>query len=55
MKILHITFHDGCEKTLNFVSKMLGYDIVVQRADWNYNIGYDRANELWNRYKDYYK
>lgn len=54
MKILHQTFHNGCAETINFVMKSLGHDITTQFANWNYNIGHDRAEEIWNKYKDYY-
>lgn len=54
MKILHITFHHGCEMNINFVAKRLGYDITTQFADCGYNIGHDRAEALWNTYKDFY-
>lgn len=54
MKILHISYHDGCIKNLNFVLKSLGISCDVQKPDWNYNIGHDRALEIWNNNKDYY-
>lgn len=54
MKILHISYHDGCVKTLNFVAQSLGHEITTQYANWNYNIGHDRAIEIWNKHKDYY-
>ncbi len=54
MKILHITYHNGCELNINFVAKQLGYDLTTQRADWNYNIGHARALEIWNKHKDFY-
>lgn len=56
MKILHITFHDGCRMQLNFVAKSLGHEITTQMCDhWNYNIGHQRAKELWTKYRDYYQ
>ena len=54
MKILHITYHSGCHQAINYVAKNLGFDIETQWADWNYNIGHSRAEEIWNKYKDYY-
>lgn len=54
MKILHLTYHQGCKINLDFVAKSLGYEITTQFADWNYNIGHNRAEEIWNKYKDYY-
>jgi hypothetical protein len=54
MKILHITHHHGCKMSIDFVAKSLGYNIESQIVIWNYNIGHNRANELWNTHKDYY-
>jgi hypothetical protein len=54
MKILHITYHNGCKMTLDFVAKSLGHDIITQFPDWNYNIGHNRAIEIWNKHKEYY-
>ncbi len=54
MKILHITYHSGLTLNLNFVAKSLGHEIETQFANWNYNIGHNRAEEIWNKYKDYY-
>lgn len=54
MKILHVTYHQGCRINTNYVCKELGYDLETQMADWNYNIGHKRAEEVWNKHKDYY-
>ena len=55
MKILHVTFHNGCAINLDFVAKKLGHELETQFALlWNYNIGHDRAADLWNKHKDYY-
>lgn len=54
MKILHITYHDGCKKTIDFVCKELGHEVHTQYANWNYNIGHNRAKEIWDTHKDYY-
>jgi hypothetical protein len=54
MKLLHVTYHNGCELNINYISKKLNIDLETQRANWNYNIGHNRANEIWNKYKDYY-
>lgn len=55
MKILHVTYHQGCEKSLDFVAKSLKLDLTTQIANWNYNIGHNRANDIWNRHKDFYE
>lgn len=54
MKILHVTYHTGCALNINYVCKQLNYNLETQFANWNYNIGYNRANEVWGKYKDYY-
>jgi hypothetical protein len=54
MNVLHVTFHQGCKINLDYVAQSLGFNLTTQRADWNYNIGSNRANEIWNKYKDYY-
>jgi hypothetical protein len=36
------------------VAKSLGYTITTQFADWNYNVGHQRAIDIWEKYKDYY-
>jgi hypothetical protein len=54
MKLLHITFHRGCELNLNYVAKQLGHEITTQYADCGYNIGHVRAEDVWNKHKDYY-
>ena len=54
MKILHITHHQGCKINIDFVARSLGLDVTTQFANWNYNIGHNRAIELWNKHKDYY-
>lgn len=54
MKLLHITYHQGCKINIDYVCNQLGYDLETQIANWNYNIGHDRAKEIWDKYKDYY-
>src|SRR5208282_2621726 len=54
MKILHLTYHGGCKRTLDFVAKSLEHEITTKFADWNYNIGPNRAAEIWNKHKDYF-
>jgi hypothetical protein len=54
MKILHITYHHGCRQTIDSIMKYFGHEGCFQYANWNYNIGHNRAAEIWNKYKDYY-
>jgi hypothetical protein len=55
MKILHITFHEGCKKVIESVCRSLGHELETQFADWNYSIGASRACELWNKHNEYYR
>lgn len=54
IKVLHVSYHQGCIKNLNYIFNELNIKLETQIADWNYNIGHDRAKEIWNKYKDYY-
>lgn len=56
MKILHLTHHSGCQLSLDFVGKSLGHEVVTMPEvwGWNYNVGHDRAETLWNQHKDYF-
>ena len=55
MKILHVTHHQGCKISIDFVCKKLGHELETQFADWNYNVSKELANEIWRKYKDYYE
>jgi len=54
MKILHVSFHNGCIGDLNYVAYKLGLDISTLKATWNYNIGHDRAKSIWEEHKEYF-
>lgn len=54
MKILHLTYHSGCKTSIDYICDSLGLNVETQWANWNYNIGYARANQIWEEYKDYY-
>jgi hypothetical protein len=54
MRILHVTHHEGCKISIDFVCKKLGYELETQRANWNYNMSSTLASQLWGQYKDYY-
>ena len=54
IKVLHVSYHQGCIKNLNFIFNELSIESEVQIADWNYNIGHDRSIKIWEKYKDYY-
>jgi hypothetical protein len=55
MKILHITHHLGCKIAIDFVGKKLNLEIETQFADWNYNMSKELADEIWNKYKNFYE
>lgn len=61
MKILHISFHKGCQNDIEYVCKELHQELNFMEFDdgktrtcAKYNIGHDRANDCWNKYKDYF-
>ena len=68
-KILHISFHLGCSKEIEYVARKLNLDItsIFIHRDWPgkefdgkssggeiYNITADRANNVWNLHKDFF-
>lgn len=67
-KILHISFHKGCIQELERVAKSLDWGLTslyihdLPRGDFDgkthgnaiYNIGKERANNIWNRHKSYF-
>lgn len=61
MKILHISFHKGCQNDIQFVCDQLKHDLEymtfedgVTKGNARYNIGHQRAETCWNNYKDYF-
>jgi len=68
LKVLHLTFHNGCKMEIESLSKELGFeletmfipDIPKERFDGitvtsdRYNIDEHKASEIWNRNKDYF-
>jgi len=61
MKVLHISFHQGCQNDIQFVCDKLGKDLTFMRFDDGvtknnaiYNVGKERAKRAWDKYKDYY-
>jgi len=56
MKVLHVTFHKGCQNDLEYVLSRIeniNYDTFTFDDDGNqkYNITTQRANTIWNKYK----
>lgn len=61
MRLLHITFHKGCELEIEYVFKKLGHELDVMYFDDGFTKGYDLykidhdlAQRCWEKYKDYF-
>jgi len=61
LKVLHISFHKGCQNDIEYISKKLNfnltfmeYDDGISIGDEKYNISYEKALNSWNIHKDYY-
>jgi hypothetical protein len=61
MKILHISFHRGCQNDIQYVCDKLGlslefmeFDDGITKTNARYNVGHKRANDCWNKYSDYF-
>ncbi len=66
--VLHISFHQGCIKEFNEISREVGFKTTTMfvpnlakrsfdgASEGNalYNIGHERAENIWNRHKDYF-
>lgn len=64
MKFLHLTFHKGCEKEIQYVFTELGYQIDTWRFDDGetdpnsediYKITHERAQKCWNLHRDFFE
>lgn len=65
LKVLHLTFHKGCLQEFNGVAQALNLDLEtwyipelpgtfldgVSRGNVLYNMGHERAENIWNRHK----
>lgn len=61
MKLLHITFHKGCELEVQYAFEKLGHSLEVMHFDDGettggelYQINHLRAQKCWDKYKDYF-
>lgn len=61
LKVLHISFHKGCQNDLEYISKKLNFNLeFISYSDESikggdlYNITHERAENNWNKHKDYY-
>lgn len=55
MKILHVSYHNGCIGDINYVASKIGLKVDVLKADWDYLISHERAKEIWEKYSNYFK
>ena len=61
IKVLHISFHKGCQNDIEYISKKLNFDLTFMECDDGisigldkYNISHEKALSSWNKHKDYY-
>ena len=68
VKVLHITFHEGCKNDFEEVARELDLDLTswfvqhLPQGFWEgfrsgneiYNVGPRRAQRVWNRHKDFF-
>ncbi len=68
LKVLHMTFHNGCKQDFEEVAKELDLDLTtwyiqdLSRDFWEgfsagneiYNVGPTRAKRVWDRHKDFF-
>ncbi len=62
MKILHLSFHKGCQNDIEYICNKLGLNVEyktftdgITKDNEIYNITHQRALDAWNNYKDYYR
>jgi hypothetical protein len=61
MKVLHISFHRGCQNDIEYIAKQLNFELtyMVYHCDLSagndkYNITHEKAEYQWAKHKDYY-
>ncbi|MHB1568675.1 MAG: hypothetical protein ACYC0H_05675, partial [Solirubrobacteraceae bacterium] len=52
LRVLHLSHHDGCIADFEYVSSELGFDVRSYKFDDGYNIGPERADSAWERWRD---
>jgi FkbM family methyltransferase len=64
MKFLHLTFHKGCEKEIQYVFTQMGHHVDTWRFDDGetdpnteeiYRITHERAQKCWNRHRAFFE
>ncbi len=65
---LHLSFHKGCINDIKMIANVLGFDVTSvfipdmpaqafdgkSSGNYLYNIGHDRALNIWNKHKNYF-
>lgn len=61
LNVLHISFHKGCQNDIEYLAKILNfnlsfmeYDDGVTKDGAKYNVTRESATRSWNKYKDFY-
>lgn len=68
LNILHLSFHQGCIREIETIAKKLNFNVTslfipnlepkefdgISTGNVLYNIGHDRAQNIWNKHKDYF-
>jgi hypothetical protein len=61
LKVLHISFHKGCQNDIEYISKKLNFELTFMEYDDGisigldkYNVTHEKATSSWNKHKDYY-
>jgi hypothetical protein len=61
MKVLHISFHKGCQNDIEYISEQLGFELTfmeyndgISKGCDKYNVTQERALASWNKHKEFY-
>jgi len=61
LKVLHISFHKGCQNDIEYIAKKLNFELTFMEYDDDisigldkYNVTHEKATSSWNKHKDYY-
>ena len=61
LKVLHISFHKGCQNDIEYIAKKLNFELTFMEYDDGisigldkYNVTHEKATSSWNKHKDYY-
>lgn len=61
IKVLHISFHRGCQNDIEYISKKMGFDLTfmafhdgISIGNDIYNVTHEKALNSWNLHKDFY-